>query len=284
MLRQNELEDDGLIISRELSASGKNVCRINGTLVNLATLKQITDLLVDVHGQHEHQSLLMQSRHIRFLDSFRRGERDRAQRGEVAGALFRMQGYTVRAFRGRLRLRGRAGPGTADILRYQINEIENARLTADEEQKLTEERAVLINAERIMTSLQKSSEAVSGDEGAVGASQPSRICHEGYIWHIDRVRRAVKAALSEAYYTIEDIGYALRDMRDSFDFEPGRIDQIEQRLEIYSNLKKKYGPEVEEVTAFGERASERLGQLEGAQEKREKLQKQLAGKAELVQG
>ena len=67
MLRQNELEDDGLIISRELSASGKNVCRINGTLVNLATLKQITDLLVDVHGQHEHQSLLMQSRHIRFL-------------------------------------------------------------------------------------------------------------------------------------------------------------------------------------------------------------------------
>ena len=84
MLRQNELEDDGLIISRELSASGKNVCRINGTLVNLATLKQITDLLVDVHGQHEHQSLLMQSRHIRFLDSFA-GERDRAQREKVAG-------------------------------------------------------------------------------------------------------------------------------------------------------------------------------------------------------
>ena len=83
MLRQNELEDDGLIISRELSASGKNVCRINGTLVNLATLKQITDLLVDVHGQHEHQSLLMQSRHIRFLDSFA-GERDRAQREKVA--------------------------------------------------------------------------------------------------------------------------------------------------------------------------------------------------------
>ena len=258
MLRQNELEDDGLIISRELSASGKNVCRINGTLVNLATLKQITDLLVDVHGQHEHQSLLMQSRHIRFLDSFA-GERDRAQREKVAGLYSECKAIQSELLGGFGSEDERARE--ADILRYQINEIENARLTADEEQKLTEERAVLINAERIMTSLQKSSEAVSGDEGAVGL-----------------LSQAVSAMKD---ISGEDIGYTLRDMRDSFDFEPGRIDQIEQRLEIYSNLKKKYGPEVEDVIAFGERASERLGQLEGAQEKREKLQKQLADKEKL---
>ena len=265
MLRQNELEDDGLIISRELSASGKNVCRINGTLVNLATLKQITDLLVDIHGQHEHQSLLMQSRHIRFLDSFAGLYSEcKAIRSELLG------GFGSEDERAR----------EADILRYQINEIENARLTADEEQKLTEERAVLINAERIMTSLQKSSEAVSGDEGAVGLLSQAVSAMKD-ISGISTEYGELSRRLNEAYYTIEDIGYALRDMRDSFDFEPGRIDQIEQRLEIYSNLKKKYGPEVEDVIAFGERASERLGQLEGAQEKREKLQKQLADKEKL---
>ena len=277
MLRQNELEDDGLIISRELSASGKNVCRINGTLVNLATLKQITDLLVDVHGQHEHQSLLMQSRHIRFLDSFA-GERDRAQREKVAGLYSECKAIHSELLGGFGSEDERARE--ADILRYQINEIENARLTADEEQKLTEERAVLINAERIMTSLQKSSEAVSGDEGAVGLLSQAVSAMKD-ISGISTEYGELSRRLNEAYYTIEDIGYTLRDMRDSFDFEPGRIDQIEQRLEIYSNLKKKYGPEVEDVIAFGERASERLGQLEGAQEKREKLQKQLADKEKL---
>lgn len=249
----------------------------NGTLVNLATLKQITDLLVDVHGQHEHQSLLMQSRHIRFLDSFA-GERDRAQREKVAGLYSECKAIQSELLGGFGSEDERARE--ADILRYQINEIENARLTADEEQKLTEERAVLINAERIMTSLQKSSEAVSGDEGAVGLLSQAVSAMKD-ISGISTEYGELSRRLNEAYYTIEDIGYTLRDMRDSFDFEPGRIDQIEQRLEIYSNLKKKYGPEVEDVIAFGERASERLGQLEGAQEKREKLQKQLADKEKL---
>ena len=119
--------------------------------------------------------------------------------------------------------------GYTDILRYQINEIEKARLTADEEQKLTEERAVLINAERIMTSLQKSSEAVSGDEGAVGLLSQAVSAMKD-ISGISAEYGELSKRLSEAYYTIEDIGYTLRDMRDSFDFEPGRIDQIEQRL------------------------------------------------------
>ena len=276
MLRQNELEDDGLIAVHP-NDNTATVCRINGTLVNLATLKQITDLLVDVHGQHEHQSLLMQSRHIRFLDSFA-GERDRAQREKVAGLYSECKAIQSELLGGFGSEDERARE--ADILRYQINEIENARLTADEEQKLTEERAVLINAERIMTSLQKSSEAVSGDEGAVGLLSQAVSAMKD-ISGISTEYGELSRRLSEAYYTIEDIGYTLRDMRDSFDFEPGRIDQIEQRLEIYSNLKKKYGSEVEDVIAFGERASERLGQLEGAQEKREKLQKQLADKEKL---
>ncbi len=232
---------------------------------------------MDVHGQHEHQSLLMQSRHIRFLDSFA-GERDRAQREKVAGLYSECKAIQSELLGGFGSEDERARE--ADILRYQINEIENARLTADEEQKLTEERAVLINAERIMTSLQKSSEAVSGDEGAVGLLSQAVSAMKD-ISGISTEYGELSRRLNEAYYTIEDIGYTLRDMRDSFDFEPGRIDQIEQRLEIYSNLKKKYGSEVEDVIAFGERASERLGQLEGAQEKREKLQKQLADKEKL---
>ena len=269
-------EDDMLILSRKISV-GRSIAKINGESVPASKMKAVSALLIDIHGQHEHQSLLMQSRHIRFLDSFA-GERDRAQREKVAGLYSECKAIHSELLGGFGSEDERARE--ADILRYQINEIENARLTADEEQKLTEERAVLINAERIMTSLQKSSEAVSGDEGAVGLLSQAVSAMKD-ISGISTEYGELSRRLNEAYYTIEDIGYALRDMRDSFDFEPGRIDQIEQRLEIYSNLKKKYGPEVEDVIAFGERASERLGQLEGAQEKREKLQKQLADKEKL---
>ena len=271
-LADNELENDGLIISRELSASGKNVCRINGTLVNLATLKQVTELLVDVHGQHEHQSLLMQGRHVDFLDSFG-GERNKKQKQKVAALYSKYKAIRSELLGGFGSEDERARE--ADILRYQINEIERAGISEDEEKKLLEERAVLTNAERIMHSLRESSEAVCGEEGAVGLiSEAVSALKE--ISDISNEYAELYARLSEAYYSIEDIGYSLRDMRDSFDFEPDRIDAVERRLETYSNLKKKYGPEVQNVAEFAQKAEERLEQLEGAQDKRERLAGQLA--------
>lgn len=275
VLEENELDwEDDLIISREISLSGKNVCRINGTLVNLATLKQITDLLVDVHGQHQHQSLIIQSRHIGFLDAFAHSSIDalkecvskvfseyKSIRSELMGG-FQSEDERIREM---------------DILRYQVNEIEKAELTEAEEESLLEQRGVLMNAERIMSALEESYSALSGEGGAVEKLGEACMAMQG-IAHLAGDYDAAHKKLSEVYYALEDAGIAVRELRNSFEFEPGRIDEIEQRLEVYSNLKKKYGPDIDSVNRFYETSKERLETLENAAERREKLNKELGAK------
>ena len=272
IMQENELDpEEGLIISREISASGKNVCRINGTLVNLALLKQITDLLVDIHGQHEHQSLLSQNKHISFLDSFCHTEIDsiKLQVKELYGEYKAVResllcGFTSEDERAR----------EIDILRYQINEIEKAALTEAEEASLNEEKGMLMNAEKIMAALQESCEALTGDGGAVDLVKTASGSMEGIANLSSEYNDAAKR-LEEAYYAIQDVGYALRDMRNSFEFDPMRIDEIQQRLEIYSNIKKKYGPTIADVESFLAGAITRLEELESAGQKREQLEYEL---------
>lgn len=263
--------DDGLIISRELSVSGKNICRINGTLVNLATLKQITDLLVDVHGQHEHQSLLSQNKHISFLDSFCHeavgGPKERVKKLYAEYKAIRealLGGFSSEDERAR----------EMDILRYQIGEIEKAALSESEEAALNEKKEVLANAERIMAALQESCEALTGDGGAVELVRFASSDMAGISGLSAEYDEAAKR-LEETYYAVQDIGYALRDMRNAFEFDPAMIDEIQQRLEVYSGIRKKYGPTIADVESFLANARQRLEELEGAAQKRDELEKKL---------
>ncbi len=272
MLEENELDgDDSLFISRDLSVSGKNVCRINGTLVNLATLKQITDLLVDVHGQHEHQSLLSQNKHINFLDSFDHEAIDgiRANVRELYSEYRRVKDAMLSGFSSEDE-RARE----MDILRYQIGEIQKAGLSCDEEAALSEEKDVLMNAERIMAALQESCEAIMGDNGAVDLMKSASGSMDGISCFSAEYSDAAKR-LEEAFYAVQDMGYVIRDMRNSFEFDPARIDEIQQRLEVYSAIKKKYGPDIEDVNSFLEKAQLRLEELDNAAQMRETLEKEL---------
>ena len=272
IMRENELDpEDGLIISRELSASGKNVCRINGTLVNLATLKHITDLLVDVHGQHEHQSLLSQNRHIAFLDAFCHDTVDpiKSQVKELYGEYKSARDALLGGFSSEDE-RARE----MDILRYQISEIEKAALTEAEEASLNEEKGMLMNAEKIMAALQAGCEALTGDGGAVDLVKRASGSMGGIAGLSAEYNDAAKK-LEEAYYAVQDIGYALQDMRNSFEFDPMRIDEIQQRLEVYSSIKKKYGPDIADVEAFLTSSKVRLDELENASEKRAQLERKL---------
>ncbi len=271
-LEENELDgDDSLFISRDLSASGKNVCRINGTLVNLATLKQITDLLVDVHGQHEHQSLLSQNKHINFLDSFGHETIDgiKSKVREFYGEHRRVKDAMLSGFSSEDE-RARE----MDILRYQIGEIQKAGLSFAEETALNEEKDVLVNAERIMAALQESCEALMGDGGAVDLMKSASGSMDG-ISGLSAEYSDASKRLEEAFYAAQDVGYVLRDMRNSFEFDPCRIDEIQQRLEVYSAIKKKYGPSIEDVNGFLEKAELRLEELDNAAQKRETLEKEL---------
>ncbi len=248
---------DELFLSREVSLSGKNVCRINGVMVPLVVLKRVSDLLVDVHGQHEHQSLLNATLHIRFLDAF-----GAAQIAPVKEKL--SEAYTNFKSIQKFMLSGFSSQDEReremDILGYQIREITAAKLKQGEEEKLLAERALLANAERIQTAFSASAEALGGDSGALILVSEAKKQMKS-IDALSPEYSALSARLEEAYFTLEDINYTLRDAKDGVEFDPRRLDQLETRMEHLKSLKRKYGTTIEEILAFCENAQRKLDAL-----------------------
>lgn len=258
-----EYDGNELILSRELSAAGRNACRVNGTLVPVASLKSVSDTLVDIHGQHEHQALLDAENHISYLDAYCHAESlpiiekiDAivSRRNELM--LKRNSGFSSERERER----------EMDMLRYQIEEIASANLEAGEEERLNAEKTVLLNAERIRTALETAHMALSGAEEGSALSA------------IDTVRRSMRdiAALNkdyealgdkieELYYAAEDISFVLRDTSENVESDMQRLEGIEQRLKLISDLKRKYGRTVEDVIDFGKDAETKLNELENAE-------------------
>ena len=259
------IECDGgeLILSRELSASGRNACRVNGTLVPVAALKSVSDTLVDIHGQHEHQALLDAQNHISYLDAYCQAESlpitekiDEmvSRRNELM--LRRNSGFSSERERER----------EMDMLRYQIDEITSAVLEAGEEERLNAEKTVLLNAERIRTALETAHMALSGAEegSALGAMDAARRSMRD-IAALNSEYEAISSRLEELYYAAEDIGFTLRDMGGNVESNMQRLEEIEQRLKLISDLKRKYGRTVEDVMEFGQNAQTKLDELENAE-------------------
>lgn len=255
-----ELEDGQLLLSRELSLSGRNVCRINGRLASLSLLKSVTDLIVDIHGQHEHQSLLHAENHILFLDAFGRS----ALRELKDAVAFKYSQWK------KLCLSMREGLGTGqererriDALTYQLNEIEKSTLKDGEEEALLSEREVLANAERIQSALTDGYEFVYGGESA----SASRLLKQavGRVTEIsrfgDRYAR-LQERLNDAFYTVEDIGIELRDARDEMNFDPFRYQQIEERLDSINKLKRKYGQSIAHILSYAKNAQREIDEIE----------------------
>lgn len=271
-------EPGELLLSREMSAAGKNICRVNGALVNLATLKEITDQLVDVHGQHAHQSLLSKSRHMEYLDSFAQ-EEIRPWKEGVAAAAARYKQVQKELLEGFGSEEERARE--MDMLRYQIQEIEKAGLYEGEEEALLGERKVLQNAARIMEAMEQGSEALSGEgETALSLVNAAWRQLQG-IGELSAEYGALSQRLEEAYYALEDISYSLRDMQAGFEYDPQRAEQIEERLALYHSLKRKYGEDYEAIMGYLAASAERLEKLEGSEERRANLERELQQAAEV---
>ena len=265
-------EDGELIIMRELNIAGKSVCRVNGVILPLGSLKQITDLLVDVHGQHEHQSLLDEKNHLGVIDAYMSDSIIPLR--EAADAVFEQyssvksklnSGFLSEAERER----------RIDILKYQIAEIENARLAPDEEKKIKEELGILTNAETIAKSLAAASEALNGESGAVSLLRTASD-EIGGIASLSGTFAELGSRLSDLYYEIEDAAYSVRDLRLGSDFDPKRIDELESRLDVIDSLEHKYGKTVPEVLRFAEEARAELDSLTGDAAQRQALQDKLA--------
>lgn len=299
LLRENDLvgEDDDaqVIVSRDINASGRTVARINGRAVNLATIQQVAGQLIDIHGQNEHASLLRSSEHIELLDQYA----DLIpQREHYAGRVAKLR--AVRRELQALQKDERELARRADLLTYQVDEIEKAGLREGEDEELQQERVLLNNAERLDTLatsayalLYESDEAADfeaapatrkGSKGGVPAVAGKAVIdalNEVAVLLTELARYDSRLAEQEATITTlvdstNDLARALRTYRDGIEHDPGRLEFVEERISLISQLKRKYGPSIAEIISFGQRAATELETITHSEERVAELQAQEA--------
>lgn len=257
-LEAHQLDNgDELVLYRELSTSGRNVCRVNGTLVNTAELKELGDLLVDLHGQHAHQSLLNVETHLGLIDAYAKSNGDRLKdRVEEARQSALKIAHDLHVLKSNLRERERR----IDTIRYQIKEIDAVAPVDGEEEQLEADRSKMRNAETIVEGLNAAYEALFSESGALSSLTEARDALNR-IGEYDPAYRAMSERTDDAYYAIEDVAYELRDGREAFRFDPEYLEQTESRLAALMNLKRKYGATLSEVIEYRDRLEAELNVL-----------------------
>ncbi len=275
LLEQEGLEGDPphvLLLSREIRREGRNVCRVNGRAVALKVLAGIGEYLVDIHGQTEHLSLMRVREHVDLLDRF--GELW-PLREQVAGQVQTLRG--VRRELGELRRDERELARRMDLLQYQVNEIESARLEPGEEEVLIQERNRLANAEQLQGLSDEAFAALyeGGEEqaSAVDLLQMAARALAG-LGRLDPSTAPLSEKAEAVSYQLEDLAELLRDYRDQIESSPRRLNQVEERLLLIRNLQRKYGASIEEVLAFADRARHELGAIEHSEERIAELEAQ----------
>ena len=266
-----DCEEGELTLYREFSISGKNVCRANGTLINAGALKLIGDALVDIHGQHAHQSLLDEKKHIGLLDRFA-GKDALEVKARVAQAYHKAS--EAKRLLSAAQFNEQERTRRIDLLSYQIKEIDAANLTIGEEEQLEEQRGLLQNAQAVMEGLEGANAALSGDEAENGGALASFSMALHMLDSIARLSadyQQLSEKLHALYYDLEDASYTLRDYRTDFSYEPDTLDEIETRLELISTLKRKYGANIEEILTYREKSQQELELIDNAEERREQL-------------
>jgi DNA repair protein RecN (Recombination protein N) len=268
LLEEDGLEGDDpaiLNLGREIRLEGRNVCRVNGRAVSLKVLSGFGERLVDIHGQTEHLSLMRVREHVELLDRY--GDLW-ALRDEIASLVHRLR--TVRRELSDLRRDERELARRVDLLQYQVSEIDAARLDPDEEQELTRERTRLANAEQLVASAEEAYHALyEGTEEQAAAVDLLQIAARALaaLVRLDPSIGALGEAADAVTFQIEDLTESLRDYRDGIEFNPRRLNQVDDRLALIHSLQRKYGDTVEDVLAFAERARQELDNIEHSEER-----------------
>ncbi len=262
--------DGGLVcVSRELSRSGRNVCRIAGTVLPLSALRQFTALLVDVHGQHEHQALMNPARHMDFLDGF--GDMDHREKMQAVIGSHALRSETASALRRKLKDAAER-ERLMDTLRFQVQEISAAKLKSGEEEKLEKKLRMLENAEKVQGGVESAYQLTYGT--AQEALMRAGHALDG-IAGLDARFAKLAEEVKNLYYGVQEAGAQLQALNEELNFDPRLMDRISERLDMISRLERKYGATVEEVIAFGNEAKARLADIETGEEQILELKKQL---------
>ena len=234
-------EDGHLLLQRELTGDGKNLCRVNGRPVTVAQLRRIGEELLNIHGQHDGQQLLDEEQHLSYLDRFGRTETPLQTYQTAYEAMAALQAK-IRA----LQMDEAEKARRMDSLRFQIDELERAQLVPGEEESLTERRDLLRNGEKYLSALSGADYCLNGGEEGGGAVSALRDAEEALAGV-----RNLSGDMGELYQRLEqlrceayDLAETIRDKREEFDFSPAELDAVESRSDLLYRLKKKYGATV----------------------------------------
>ncbi len=261
-----------LILSREINASGRSVSRVNGRAVPVAVLQQIGASLIDIHGQSEHLSLLRVSQHVDLLDEYAGLGDLRAQIVAKVAALRQIRRELQALLRDERELARRT-----DLLRFQANEINAASLRIGEEDELEAERRILANAETLSALADGAYKHLYDgleDQRSVSDLLGDVSLKLGDIVRLDPSLQDEAAVCEGALYQIEELARSLRAYRDGIEYDPERLLEIEERIDLIRTLKRKYGSTIEEVLRFGEEAAAELEMLGHSEERVAELQDQ----------
>lgn len=260
---------EALLLSREITAEGKSSCRINGMPATAAVLRELCGGLININGQHDSVGLLNPAHHLGILDDY-------AQNRTVFQEYYTMYRELVRVKRelDALITDEAEKQRKIDLLQYQVQEIEDAGLTAGEEQTLENRRKVLSNASAIRDRLAQSYALLSGSDDAAGAvdllGESSNAVDAAA--QLDPALTAAAGQLLDLYYNAKDVAADLIGRLDTYDTNDAELDEVEQRLDLLYRLKRKYGSTVEDVIAFGQKAREELDNIQHSQQRYDALQ------------
>ena len=264
---------EGLILSRQISESGRSRCHLNGQMVNLSLLQDVGNLLVDIHGQHEHQSLFRPGTHMNLLDAFGKLEGLRLQVSKTYDEI-----HTLRVRLTNLSRKLREAAREKELLEFQLDELENAQLQEDEEEHLTNERNLLNNAETRFESAKLAYDGLyGGNPSDASIIDNLKAINRTFakLSQMDGVLITLNARLESALYELEDISYQIRDYRDTVEFNSHRLAEVEERLDLIQRLKRKYGNSIAEIFDFQKHVSHSLKELNLGSERIEELDSQI---------
>lgn len=259
--------DEHLVIRREITAQGKSASRINGQLVNLTMLREVGEQLVNIHGQHEHQNLLRPEKHLYLLDTYGEhviGPLKQSYQSKysdfikVEKELRELQNSSQKAYQ------------MLDLYRFQLDEIAAAQLKPGEDEWLTNERVKLSHSEKMMDAVTGAYEILNGHKGV--ASISNAISHlKDVINYDENGLKPLLEQLQSAYFQLEDSAFQLRDYRENIEFNPVRLEEVEQRLDSIITLRRKYGDSVEQILEYYENIKQETDLLEHKDERIESL-------------
>ena len=260
------------MIQREVYLDGKNVCRVNGTLVTVSILHKLGIQLINIHGQHDSASLFDEANHLRFLDDFAENEairQDYAEKYAAVEKLRREIDHLTMDESEKLR--------RMETLKYQIEEIAKADLEPGEDEQLESRRKLLQNSEKLSNGMNDAVENLYGGDDSDGAASMLASAERALakISKFDDSIAALHEKVADLMYQVQDVAEEVRDALDDLSYSAGELDQIEERLDVIHKLRRKYGATCEDILAYLERAKNELDEIEFADDHLERLKGKL---------